>query len=168
MAGTNQRVDVGGVSGNPCHETASAPTTRYSTSFEFKHSINSRKPLLKGIGVSSLSQFEEHLGPLLRSHLRTGKGVGRIGFFKGVKNTHHSLHRLHFTPARSLRLSVTLRERLNESRTSLLSWLILYNGFFATAHLVQNDVGGGLPDEGFGLFVPGCEPPVYGAFQFVD
>ena len=51
---------------------------------------------------------------------------------------------------------------------SLLSWLILYNGFFAAAHLVQNDVGGGLPDEGFGLFVPACEPPVYGAFQFVD
>jgi len=27
-------------------------TTRYSTLFEFKHSINSRKSLLKGIGGS--------------------------------------------------------------------------------------------------------------------
>jgi hypothetical protein len=41
--------------GNPCYETASAPTTRYSNLFEFKHSINSRISLLSGIGVGSLS-----------------------------------------------------------------------------------------------------------------
>ena len=52
--------------------------------------------------------------------------------------------------------------------TSLLSWLILYNSFLAAAHLIQNDIGGGLPDERLGLFVPGCEPRVNGALQFVD
>ena len=51
----------------------SAPTTRYSTSFEFRHSINSRKSLLKGIGVGSLSQFKEYAGSLLRGHLSVGK-----------------------------------------------------------------------------------------------
>src|ERR1700741_2604763 len=74
--------------GNPCHETASAPTTRYSTSFEFKHSINSRKSLLKGIGVVSLSQFEEYAAPLLRAHLSAGKGIGGVGFFKALENAH--------------------------------------------------------------------------------
>jgi len=62
--------------------------------FEFKHSINSRKSLLKGIGVGSLSQFEEDVHPLLRGHLSAGKGIGGIGFFKGVKNADYSLHNL--------------------------------------------------------------------------
>jgi hypothetical protein len=92
VAGANQEIDIRGVAGNPCHETASAPTTRYSTSFEFKHSINSRKSLLKGIGVGSLSQFEEYAGPLLRGHLSAGKGIGGIGFLKGVENADYFLH----------------------------------------------------------------------------
>jgi hypothetical protein len=78
--------------GNLCHETASAPTTRYSTSLEFKHSINSRKSLLKGIGVGSLSQFEEYAGPLLRGHFSAGKSIGRIGFLKAVENADYFLH----------------------------------------------------------------------------
>jgi hypothetical protein len=36
--------------------------------------------------VGSLSQFEENVGPLLRGHLSAGKGIGGIGFLKGVKN----------------------------------------------------------------------------------
>ena len=51
---------------------------------------------------------------------------------------------------------------------SLLSWLILYNGFLAAAHLIENDIGGSFPDERLGLFIPSCEPRVDGAFQFVD
>jgi hypothetical protein len=80
--------------GNPCHETASAPTTRYSASFEFKHSINSRKSLLKGIGVGSLSQFEEYADPLLRGHLSAGKGIGGIGLLKAGENADYFLHDL--------------------------------------------------------------------------
>ena len=80
--------------GNPCHETASAPATRYSTSFEFKHSINSRKSLLKGIGVGSLPQFEEYRGPLLRGHLGAGKSIGGVGFLKAVENADYFLHNL--------------------------------------------------------------------------
>lgn len=96
--------------GNPCHDKASAPTIRYSTSFEFKHSINSRKPLLKGIGVSSLSQLEENVDPLLRSHLPAGQGVGRISFFEAVKNTGHFLHSLILRHPRSS----TIRFRVPE------------------------------------------------------
>ena len=33
-----------------------------------------------GIGVGSLSQFEEYADPLLRGHLSAGKGIGSIGF----------------------------------------------------------------------------------------
>ena len=80
--------------GNPCHETASAPTTRYSTSFEFKHSIDSRKSLLKGIGVGSLSQFKEYADPLLRGHLSAGKRIGGIGLFKAGENADYFLHDL--------------------------------------------------------------------------
>lgn len=80
--------------GNPCQETASAPTTRYSTSFEFKHSINSRKSLLKGIGVGSLSQGKKDGGPLLRGHCSAGRRVGGIGFLKTAEDTDHVLHTL--------------------------------------------------------------------------
>ena len=80
--------------GNPCQETASAPTTRYSTSFEFKHSINSRKSLPKGIGVGSLSQFKEYAGPLLRGHLSAGEGIGGIGLFEAGENADYFLHGL--------------------------------------------------------------------------
>jgi hypothetical protein len=51
---------------------------------------------------------------------------------------------------------------------SLLSRLTLYNGFLAAAHLIENDIGGSFPDERLGLLVPGCEPRVDSAFQFVD
>jgi hypothetical protein len=77
-----------------CHEMASAPTTRYSTSFELKHSINSRKSLPKGIGAGLLPQLEEHAGPLLRGHLSAGKGIGGIGFLKAVENADYFIHNL--------------------------------------------------------------------------
>ena len=72
----------------------SAPTIKYSTSFEFKHSINSRKSLLKGIGVGSLSQFEEYASPLLRAHLTAGNGVGGVGFLEAVEDANYFLHNL--------------------------------------------------------------------------
>jgi hypothetical protein len=42
--------------------------------------------------VGSLSQFEEYVGPLLRGHLSAGKGIGGIGFLKGVENADYFLH----------------------------------------------------------------------------
>jgi hypothetical protein len=59
--------------GYPCQETASAPTTGYSTLFEFKHSTNSRKSLLKGIGVGWVARFEENVDPFLRAHSGPGE-----------------------------------------------------------------------------------------------
>jgi len=44
--------------------------------------------------VGSLSQFEENVGPLLRGHLSAGKGIGGIGFLKGVENADYFLHNL--------------------------------------------------------------------------
>jgi hypothetical protein len=70
--------------GNPCHETAGA--------FEFKHSINSRKSLLKGIGVGSLPQFKEYGRSLLRGHLSARKCIGGIGFLERVENAYYFLH----------------------------------------------------------------------------
>ena len=42
--------------------------------------------------MGSLSQFEEYVGPLLRGHLSAGKGIGGIGFLKGVENADYFLH----------------------------------------------------------------------------
>jgi hypothetical protein len=43
--------------------------------------------------VGSLSQFEEYGDPLLWAQLGAGKGVGRIGFLKGIENADYLLHR---------------------------------------------------------------------------
>jgi hypothetical protein len=56
--------------------------------------INSRKSLLNGIGVSSLSESKEDGGPLLRGHFGTGKRIGRIRFLKTAENTDDFLHSL--------------------------------------------------------------------------
>ncbi len=86
--------------GNPCHETAKAPTIRYSALFEFKHSINSRKSLLKGIRIRSLPQFAKNVHTLLRGHLRACHGIGCIGLFKTVEDTGCLLHRLNLIALR--------------------------------------------------------------------
>src|SRR5580692_8812632 len=78
--------------GNPCQETAKAPTTRYSTLFEFKHSTNSRKSLLKGIGVGSLAKFEENVDPFLRAHSGPGKCVLCVRVLEAVKDANDFLH----------------------------------------------------------------------------
>jgi hypothetical protein len=44
--------------------------------------------------VGSLSQFEEYAGPLLRSHLSAGEGIGGIGLLKSVENADYFLHTL--------------------------------------------------------------------------
>ncbi len=48
--------------------------------------------------MGSLSEFEENVGPLLRGHPSAGKGIGGIGFLKGVENADYFLHNLNFTP----------------------------------------------------------------------
>jgi hypothetical protein len=80
--------------GNPCHETASAPTIRYSTLFEFKHSINSLKSLLKDIGMGSLSKFAEDIDPLLGAHPGAGKRIRGVCLFKARENPNGFLHSL--------------------------------------------------------------------------
>lgn len=64
----------------------------YSTSFEFKHSINSRKSLLKGIGVRALAKLAEDIDALLRGHFCPCECVGSIGFLKAVENLNGLLH----------------------------------------------------------------------------
>ncbi len=43
----------------------------------------------------------------------------------------------------------------SDSILDLLSGLILCNGFLAAAHLIEDDVGGGFPDEGLRSVHPG-------------
>ena len=78
--------------GYPCQETANAPTTRYSTPFEFKHSTNSRKSLLSGIGVGSFPDREKNFDPFLRAHFASRKSIGCIRLFKAVKDADYFLH----------------------------------------------------------------------------
>src|SRR5260370_19475771 len=49
---------------------------------------------------------------------------------------------------------------------SLLSGLILCNGFLAAAHLVEDDVGRGFPDEGLRFIVPVRQPLINRSLQF--
>ncbi len=78
--------------GKPCQEAASAPTTRYSTSFEFKHSINSRKSLLIGIGERSFPYREKYLHPFLRSHPAARQRIRFIGFLDRIENADRLVH----------------------------------------------------------------------------
>ena len=79
--------------GNPYQETASAPTIRYSTLREFKHSTNSRKSGLSGIGSTPLLNCEEDVDPLLRRQIPTRQNVRRIGLRKGFEDGCYFLHR---------------------------------------------------------------------------
>ena len=56
--------------------------------------------------------------------------------------------------------------RENSGKPCLLSWLSFYNRLFAPAHLVQDDVGGGLPLEGLGFVVPVRQPSIHRLLQF--
>src|SRR5207247_436289 len=71
---------------------ASAPTTRYSTSFEFKHSTNSRKSLLSGIGMGSLPDRKEDIDPLLWAHFASGNSIGGVRFFEALENANNLQH----------------------------------------------------------------------------
>src|SRR5437763_44539 len=73
---------------------ANAPTTKYSTSFEFNDAINSRKSLLKRIGVVAIPQFENNIDLILRRHLRVFLGVCLVGFLKIVEYPDSFLHRM--------------------------------------------------------------------------
>ena len=75
--------------GNPCQQTASAPTIRHSTLFEFKHSINSLKSLLRGIWERPFPDCEEYLDALLRTHMAPRIP---IRFLEAIENTDDPLH----------------------------------------------------------------------------
>src|SRR5580658_6951936 len=79
----------------PCHATANAPTTRYSTLFAFNDSINSRKLLLSCIGVESLPELEHHGRALLRGQAAILFRIGGIRFAEAVKNADYLLHAFH-------------------------------------------------------------------------
>src|SRR5271168_3970761 len=54
----------------------------------------------------------------------------------------------------------------NHWQSSVLSHLRLCNSLPAAADLIEDYVGGGLPNEGLRLVVPCCEPLVDGLLQF--
>jgi hypothetical protein len=67
---------------------------RYSTPFEFKHSTNSRKSLLSGIGVGSLPDREKNRDPFLRVHFASRKSIGGVRLFETMENADRLLHHL--------------------------------------------------------------------------
>ena len=69
-----------------------APTIRYSTLFEFKHSMNSRKSLFKGIGISSFAESKEDVNSLLGTHLSTGFCIRGIRCLKAFEDPNLFLH----------------------------------------------------------------------------
>src|ERR1035437_7573815 len=78
--------------GNPWKATANAPTTRYSTPFEFNNSINSRQSLFSGIGVTAVAEFDQDTQTLLRGHGRVVPRVGLIGVLEAGKYLYRFLH----------------------------------------------------------------------------
>ena len=92
----------------PCQETASAPTTKYSTSFELKHSTNSRKSLLRGIVVGSCPDGEEYVDAFLRAQIVSGNRICRVSIFKAVEFANDLFHTFHFTARRSGRNSYSI------------------------------------------------------------
>ena len=64
--------------------------------------------------------------------------------------------------------SQRLAKLLALARPSLLSGLILDNGFPAATHLIENDIRSRLPFERLGFVVPVGQPLVDRAFQFID
>jgi hypothetical protein len=58
---SNQKIYISGMSRESMPGNGKGSTTRYSTLFESKHSINSRKSLFKGIRVGPFPQFAEML-----------------------------------------------------------------------------------------------------------
>lgn len=82
-----------------------------------------------------------------------------------IVNTRKALqHRRVVLNARSKFANV----RAETTRASLLSGLILYNSFPAAADLIEDDIGGGFPDERSGFVVPGRQPLIDGSLQFFD
>jgi hypothetical protein len=83
--------------GNPCHDTARAPTIRNSTSFARKHSTNSRKSFVRGIAVGPLLESEKDFHSLFGGHLPTTAIVGFLSFFEASEDADDLLHEFHFT-----------------------------------------------------------------------
>ena len=103
--------------GNPCQETARAPTIMYSTWFAFKHSTNSRKSLVSGIGTRPFLDCEEYVHSLLRGHLASGESIRSIGLFKAVEYANGLFHTLYFTarlPVDIIGLVLTNRQDADE------------------------------------------------------
>ena len=73
---------------------------RYSTLFEFKHSTNSRKSSLRGIGERSFLDREKYVDPLLGSHLTSRKGIRRVGFLESLENANGFIHIHDFSAGR--------------------------------------------------------------------
>ena len=73
-----------------------SPYNEYSTSSEFKDSINSRKSLVRGIRERSLPDREEDVDPLLGTHPVAVKRISRVGFLKTPEDADDLFHQASF------------------------------------------------------------------------
>ena len=83
--------------GKPCQETARAPTTRNSTLFERKHSINSRESFVSGISEIPLLEPQKDLNSLLGRHGLSLANVSLVGLVEALENANDLLHTFYFT-----------------------------------------------------------------------
>lgn len=89
--------------GKPYQDTANAPTTRYSTLLELKHSINSFKSFCKRIGMGALTQLEKDLDALFGSHSRALLALVCISRLKRFEDADCFLHCPSLSPNVALR-----------------------------------------------------------------
>src|ERR1035441_1859643 len=71
---------------------SNAPTTMYSTPFEFNNSRNSRQSLFSGMGVTAVAEFDKDIQALLSRHRRVVARVGLIGCLEAGKCPCRFLH----------------------------------------------------------------------------
>ena len=74
------------------------PTSRYSTSFEFNNSINSRKSLFSGIGIAAVAEFDEDTQALFVGHRSIRARIGLVGILKTGEHPDRFLHAHKYNP----------------------------------------------------------------------
>ena len=64
------------------------------TPCEFSNSINSRKPLLIGIGIDKLAELQCQRNSLLGRHAQIGRNLGGIRFLKAMEDANRLFQRI--------------------------------------------------------------------------
>src|SRR2546426_89116 len=103
--------------GTPWNAMQCAPTTRYSTPWEFNNAINSLKSFCSFITVAPSDQLQQYVHSLVARERAVKLPIGFICFLKGAEFSHDLLH-----IAESIVLGLLLRVKARLRLTIPLSW----------------------------------------------